>query len=161
MSVKCPSRAQRTGFMLMSDRAAQQRWVSSCMAAKPFALTAEPIDVAVIAKLRADYGDEDGSLLLGLIEAFVEETRALQQAAQAPAVGEHVQMSKAAHRLKSAAATLGATQVVTLCLTIEAAERAGDRTSAADALVSLMPAIVRARAVLRRIGNAAQTAAGA
>jgi HPt (histidine-containing phosphotransfer) domain-containing protein len=132
------------------------------MAAKPFALTAEPIDVAVIAKLRADYGDEDGSLLLGLIEAFVEETRALQQAVQAPAVGEQgVLMSKAAHRLKSAAATLGATQVVTLCLAIEAAERAGDRTSAADALVSLMPAIVRARAVLRRIAIAAQTAAGA
>jgi two-component system, sensor histidine kinase and response regulator len=132
------------------------------MAAKPFALTAEPIDVAVIAKLRADYGDEDGSLLLGLIDAFVEETRALQQAAQAPPVGgQSAPMSKAAHRLKSAAATLGATQVVTLCLTIEAAERAGDSAGAADALVSLMPAIVRARAVLRRIGNAAQSAPGA
>jgi HPt (histidine-containing phosphotransfer) domain-containing protein len=127
------------------------------MKAKPFVLTAEPIDMTVIAKLRADYGDEDGTLLVGLIEAFVDETRAMQQAAQVPATGEHgVLLSKAAHRLKSAAATLGAKQVVSLCLAIEAAERAGDRTSASDAAASLMPAIVRARAVLKRVANAAQ-----
>jgi HPt (histidine-containing phosphotransfer) domain-containing protein len=132
------------------------------MTARPFVLTAEPIDMTVIAKLRAEYGDEDGTLLIGLIEAFVDETRALQQAAQAPAVGEYgVLLSKAAHRLKSAAATLGARQVVTLCVALEAAERAGDKTSAADALVSLMPAIVRARAVLKRVANAAQAAPGA
>jgi HPt (histidine-containing phosphotransfer) domain-containing protein len=128
------------------------------MIEKPLVLATEPIDVSVIAKLRSDYQDEDGSFLLGLVEAFVEETRALQQATQADAVGDNgVLMAQAAHRLKSAAGTLGAHQVVTMCQQLEAAERAGDKTKATTLLAGLMPAIVRARAVLKRMAN---TAAG-
>jgi HPt (histidine-containing phosphotransfer) domain-containing protein len=123
---------------------------------KPLVLASEPVDMSVIAKLRSDYQDEDGSFLVGLVEAFVDETRALQQATQAHVVGEiGVLMAQAAHRLKSAAATLGAHQVVTMCQQLEAAERASDKARAASVLAGLLPAIVRARAVLKRISTAA------
>jgi HPt (histidine-containing phosphotransfer) domain-containing protein len=123
------------------------------------AVAADPIDVAVIAKLRSDYGDEDGSLLAELVEAFSEESRELQRATQGPDTGsEGVLLSQAAHRLKSAAGTLGAKHVVSFCQQIELAERAGDRTRSAQLLGQLMLAIVRARAVLKRIVTAAKTA---
>jgi len=120
------------------------------------AVASDPIDVAVIAKLRSDYGDEDGTLLAELVEAFSEESRALQRATQQPDTGsEGVLLSQAAHRLKSAAGTLGAKHVVSFCQQIEQAERAGDRTRSAQLLGQLMLAIVRARAVLKRIVTAA------
>jgi HPt (histidine-containing phosphotransfer) domain-containing protein len=126
------------------------------------AVASDPIDPAVIAKLRSDYGDEDGSLLTELVEAFAEESRALQRATQGPETGtEGVLLSQAAHRLKSAAGTLGAKHVVTFCQQIEAAERAGDRERSALLLGQLMPAIIRARAVLRRIAAAAKAAPSA
>ena len=108
----------------------------------------------MIAKLRADYGDEDGSLLAELVEAFAEESRALQRVTQESVRAEGLLLSQAAHRLKSAAATLGAKDVVLLCQQIEASERAGDNARSADLLAQLMPAIVRARAVLRRMVSA-------
>ena len=126
----------------------------------PPAVASDPIDPAVIAKLRADYGDEDGSLLAELVEAFAEESRALQRVTQESLGVEGMLLSKAAHRLKSAAGTLGAKHVVVFCQQIEAAERAGDKERAEQLLGQLMPAIVRARAVLRRIVNAAKPAAG-
>jgi HPt (histidine-containing phosphotransfer) domain-containing protein len=131
--------------------------VGGVAAAPTPAVASDPIDANVIAKLRSDYGDEDGTLLAELVEAFAEESRALQRATQeAPTGDQGVLMSQAAHRLKSAAGTLGARHVVTLCQKLEAAERAGNREVAADLLVGLMPAIVRARAALRRIVTAAR-----
>ncbi|HEX4351470.1 MAG TPA: Hpt domain-containing protein, partial [Polyangiales bacterium] len=122
----------------------------------------EPIDESVILKLRTDYGDEDGSLLVGLIEAFVDETRILQQATQVTENAEAgLRLAQVAHRLKSAAATLGARNVVRLCQALEVAERAGDKTSSSTALAGLMPAIVRARASLARIAKATESAKGA
>jgi HPt (histidine-containing phosphotransfer) domain-containing protein len=126
----------------------------------PTAVATDPIDPAVITKLRADYGDEDGSLLAELVEAFAEESRVLQRATQETAGVEGMLLSQAAHRLKSAAGTLGAKHVVSFCQQIEAAERAGDRERSAQLLGQLMPAIIRARAVLRRIVVAAKPTAG-
>lgn len=119
------------------------------------ALSNEPIDNAVIAKLREDYDDKDGSLLAGLVESFTEETRVMQRVSQSEGEGEAFALSKAAHRLKSAAGTLGAQQVVALCVQIEQAERSGDKPRALRLVNQLMLAIVRARAVLKRIVTAA------
>lgn len=132
---------------------------SSDSARKPAPVATDPIDAAVIAKLRADYGDEDGSLLAELVEAFAEESRALQRVTQEPVGAEGMLLSQAAHRLKSAAGTLGAKHVVSFCQQIEAAERAGDQKRSEELLGQLMPAIIRARAVLRRIVTAAAAAA--
>lgn len=106
------------------------------------------IDIAAIEKFRRDYDDADGTLLAQIVEAFFDEIRIFQEASRASAVA---QLARAAHRLKSVAATLGASQVVELCRRLETAAVNDRSTDAADILGQLLPALVRARVSLKRI----------
>ena len=115
----------------------------------------ERIDTAAIEKLRRDYDDADGTLLAELVESFCDEIRVFQHATRATGVSE---LARAAHRLRSVAATLGASQVVELCRRLETASKSGQSTDAADVLAHLLPALVRARVMLKRIVDASRSA---
>ena len=110
----------------------------------------QPIDMAAIEKLRRDYGDTDGTFLADLVEAFFDEIRVFHDAARST-VGGFAQLGQATHRLKGVAVTIGATQVAILCRQLEAAMQSGQDASAADALTALVPALIRARVMLKRI----------
>jgi HPt (histidine-containing phosphotransfer) domain-containing protein len=117
------------------------------------------IDLSALAQLQKDYDDQDGSMLAGLVEAFAEESRVMLRMTRENPGDELESVRKAAHRLKSAAATLGATQVAAMCRQLEAAARSGDVEQSNELLRTLPSAIIRARAVLARVVAGGQSKA--
>jgi HPt (histidine-containing phosphotransfer) domain-containing protein len=92
------------------------------------------IDQAVIVELREIMGND----FCVLIETF--ETDSTERMS---AIREHVDANKAelvrqvAHSFKGSAANLGASQLATLCQSLEAMGKAGDLTGAADRVQQL------------------------
>ena len=83
------------------------------------------IDVAVLARLRADLGGDD-DVMRELADAFLSQSpRLIEDARVAAAARAGDRLARAVHTLKSSAATLGATQLAHLARDLEADAMAG------------------------------------
>ena len=90
----------------------------------PAVAAPNPIDFATLDQLREQTGDDTGELICELVDAFqVEGEGGLAALRAAVGQGDPEAMAKAAHRLKSSAANLGARTMADLCASIE---NAGD-----------------------------------
>jgi HPt (histidine-containing phosphotransfer) domain-containing protein len=127
------------------------------------ARSCDSIDATVIAQLRKDYGDEDGSLLVDLIGAFEDEARVFLkvEAVAQPASTAKSPLAQAAHRLKSAAGTLGARKLVGFCQQLEAAERTRDTAQSSDVRIALEACLGRVRSALARFAAAIKASGAA
>lgn len=99
------------------------------------------IDQAILAQLEADTGQE---ALLGLIETYIEETKArLVRMSEQQAQFDFATLGREAHSLKSASKTFGALPLGVLAAELErsVAER---RSETAARLMKQIPAIGRA-----------------
>jgi len=109
------------------------------------------IDMRAIEQLQKDYSDADGSWIAQMIEAFVQEARELQGVIRSATVDSLPALRQAAHRLKSAAATVGATQLAAVCRELEVAAAAGDIPRIEQLKAGLASTVVRARGALVRV----------
>jgi HPt (histidine-containing phosphotransfer) domain-containing protein len=92
------------------------------------------LDAATLAELR----DESEELLLGLIDLFaVEAPKQLLALAAGVASRDRTQAERAAHTLKSTAATLGAFAMRDRALAAETAARAGELDAVSEMLGAL------------------------
>ena len=111
------------------------------------------IDMRAIEQLQKDYGDTDGSWIAQMIDAFVQEARELQGVIRGATAESLPALRQAAHRLKSAAATVGATQLAAVCRELEAAAAAGDIARIEQLKSGLASTVVRARGALVRVAS--------
>ncbi len=113
----------------------------------PPTLSAEPLDHAVLVKLREALGDT----INRAIEPFLEDMpRYLEEMDQAAAAGEADRLRRAAHAIKGAAGNMGARHLVAVARQIEALAESGEFNAACDLLA-------RARAEYTVVQQALQT----
>ncbi|HEV8335786.1 MAG TPA: response regulator [Candidatus Polarisedimenticolia bacterium] len=110
-----------------------------------------PLDVAIWDELReAGTADEDGFLRL-LVGKFLEEAPAcLAALSEASAGGDAAALGRAAHRLKGAAATLGATRMASMSMELEKLGRAGSVTGSQGWITLLEAELGRVRKALSK-----------
>lgn len=110
-------------------------------------VSTEPLDHAVLVKLREALGDT----INRAIEPFLEDMpRYLEEMDQAAATGEADRLRRAAHAIKGAAGNLGARHLVAVTRQIEALAESGQFNAACDLLA-------RARAEYTVVQQALQT----
>jgi HPt (histidine-containing phosphotransfer) domain-containing protein len=118
-------------------------------------MTAESIVPETLERLAASFGDgEEGwAFVRELIDAFLEDAP-VQLAAVRSAVeqGEAAEARRAAHTLKSNAATFGATSLTDVSRELEAAAARGELDGAAGLLEQAELEWERAGAALERVG---------
>lgn len=109
---------------------------------------AEVIDASQLEMLRRV--SPDGSLLRKVVDAFLVEMPAnLSALSDAVKLGDPPSVRQAAHRMRGAAANLGATAVAGLCAQLEQLALEGHLTAAPAILVGLGAELERAGVALR------------
>lgn len=110
------------------------RWVA---VAPPEAAPSRPhIDRATL----KEWVGDDPTAIAELIKRFVDSARvSVEDIKSAERKGDLAALASAAHRLKGAALTLGATALADIAARIEAAAKAGERAACADALSDIAP----------------------
>ncbi|MBW3651599.1 MAG: amino acid permease, partial [Actinobacteria bacterium] len=126
--------------------AALARWVQEARASAPpdqggQGASSEPrdevLDQSRVQVLRS-MGPADGSLLARVVDAFALDAPAqLAAICQAMASGDATGVHQGAHRLRGAAANVGAPTVARLCAELEAAGRSGTMASGRDLVEEL------------------------
>jgi HPt (histidine-containing phosphotransfer) domain-containing protein len=92
------------------------------------------LDMAALATLRDDVGG--GGSLARIVRLFLEQLDPQAEQIEAAAHGgDHAALARSAHRMRSSAATLGATAMADLLSELEAAARDGD-AAACDRLAT-------------------------
>jgi HPt (histidine-containing phosphotransfer) domain-containing protein len=119
---------------------------------RPGAATAEepsePIDRAVVARLTESMGGDEG-FVAELIDQFAVDAPGLVAAARAGLeAGDAGEVYRAAHTLKSNAATFGANELVDRSRRLEQAAKEGSLDDGADRLAEIEDALDRAVAAL-------------
>jgi signal transduction histidine kinase/DNA-binding response OmpR family regulator/HPt (histidine-containing phosphotransfer) domain-containing protein len=116
---------------------------------KPDALTsdgASSIDFAVLRRFAASMGDDDAAFVGELIDQFLVDGSGLVTAIQdGIETGDAAAVRRAAHTLKSNAATFGATDLAERCRAVEAAAKDGDLGGAATDAVTVADLFERVR----------------
>jgi CheY-like chemotaxis protein/HPt (histidine-containing phosphotransfer) domain-containing protein len=108
----------------------------------------EPIDRAVVARLTESMGGDEG-FVAELIDQFAVDAPGLVAAARAGLeAGDAGEVYRAAHTLKSNAATFGANQLVDRSRRLEQAAKDGSLDDGADRLAEIEDALDRAVAAL-------------
>ncbi|HEV8377185.1 MAG TPA: response regulator [Candidatus Polarisedimenticolia bacterium] len=109
------------------------------------------LDAGVLSDLREAGGEEEDGFLRMLVGKFLEEAPACiaclseaSNSADAPALG------KAAHRLKGAAATLGARRLAAICLEMETLGRGGSTRGSQELIARLEAELRRVRKALAK-----------
>jgi len=93
------------------------------------------IDPHVLDELKALGGEDDPGLLLELIDLFLADApRCLEEMDRGLATGDVKALERAAHKLKSSSANLGARTLSSLCLRMEESAR----TNQIDSLPRLL-----------------------
>lgn len=106
------------------------------------------IDPAGFARL-VDMAGGDTEFVAELIDTYLEDgERQLAEVKAAIAAGSAADAVRPAHSLKTGSANVGATQVATLCATLEADARAGSLAGADARLASIRSWFERGRAEL-------------
>jgi DNA-binding response OmpR family regulator len=109
----------------------------------------EPIDRAVLSRLSASMGGDD-EFVAELIDQFLADAPGYMAAArEALANGDAEAVRRAAHTLKSNAATLGANELADSSRELEARAATGSMEGGADRLVAMERALDRAVTALR------------
>lgn len=114
------------------------------------ALPPRPIEESVLSQLRIDFGDDDGSLTVGLIDAFAESADTFELASALPESFEPSTLAQQAQRLRGAALMVGAQQVARLCQELELASHSSDRERLDQLNAELTVAISAANEALAR-----------
>jgi CheY-like chemotaxis protein/HPt (histidine-containing phosphotransfer) domain-containing protein len=110
----------------------------------------EPVDEDVLARLAASVGN-DRAFVSGLIGQFTSDAPELLGAARAAAgVGDAAELRRAAHTLKSNAATFGASELTAQSRALEKAAKAGDLDGAAARIDGLERELDRVSRALAR-----------
>ncbi|MEZ6186568.1 MAG: Hpt domain-containing protein [Planctomycetota bacterium] len=105
-----------------------------------------PLDLELLAELRAGAAPGESDLVSELIDMFVADApRLLERAREALAAGDVLAAGRAAHALKGNAASLGAGPLAAACNEVERQARAGE----APRLEPLERALERALEVVR------------
>jgi CheY-like chemotaxis protein len=109
-----------------------------------------PVDPKVIARLAASFGDQGAESVGGLIDTFLEHApdhlATLRAAIERDDASE---VRRAAHTLKSNAATFGANTLEEMCRTLEAKAKAGGLDGGADLLAAVEREMARVESALR------------
>ena len=113
------------------------RTTSASVAQAPQSASAEAIDLAVLTEVVGDNIEAHHRLLRTYVDALPETLDIIQQACNA---GNHDQLGEYAHRLKSSSSSLGATQLASLCQTLELACREGREVDIKASVPQLQPA---------------------
>ena len=115
--------------------------------AAPRAVEDGPVDRTVLARLAEGSGG-DADFVAELIEQFVADAPSLATAArEGMEAGDLVTARRAAHTLKTNAATFGAHRLVEICRDLEAAAKRGsldDARPLVDAMISELDAALQA-----------------
>jgi CheY-like chemotaxis protein len=108
-----------------------------------------PVDAAVLARLAESMGGDD-AFVAELIDQFVTDSPALVAAAQKGLeAGDADEVRRAAHTLKSNAATFGANELADRSSRLEAAAKTGDLEDGLDRLEAIVEELGRVHAALR------------
>ena len=108
-----------------------------------------PVDAAVLARLAESMGGDD-AFVAELIDQFVTDSPALVAAAQKGLeAGDADEVRRAAHTLKSNAATFGANELADRSSRLEAAAKTGDLEDGLDRLEAIDEELGRVHAALR------------
>ena len=109
-----------------------------------------PISLAILARLRDETGDEDGSLIRELVDVFCEDAEeSFKRLMEYSETGDAYTLSREAHRIKSGAANMGALHMATLCNEVEHLAGAGNIAAARLRLLEIQEELPRACAGLR------------
>ncbi|HEX4733662.1 MAG TPA: Hpt domain-containing protein [Thermoleophilaceae bacterium] len=107
------------------------------------------MDIAAIDVLRKTVGD-DSAFLAEITASFLEDSGAQLEQLRAAAEGDDAATTRrAAHTLKSNAATFGLTEVEALCRELEQRASEGDMAGAADSVAAIGAALQEGHAALR------------
>jgi HPt (histidine-containing phosphotransfer) domain-containing protein len=108
------------------------------------------VDVAALAALRDDVG---GSVALArIVRLFLEQLDPQAEQIEAAArAGDHAGLARTAHRMRSSAATLGATAMADLLSDLETAARDGDAAACDRLAAALAAQVASTRASLERL----------
>ncbi len=107
------------------ERCAQQP-AAPAAAPDPTEMAEPPVDWDVLAQLQADLGDDDGTIVIEVIEMFLDDApQQLDRMRQALAAAAAHDLRQAAHTLKSTAASVGAQALAACCGAIEELARDG------------------------------------
>jgi GAF domain-containing protein/DNA-binding response OmpR family regulator/anti-sigma regulatory factor (Ser/Thr protein kinase) len=118
------------------------------------------VDAAVLDRLAESMGGDD-AFVAELIEQFVSDSPALVDAARTGlANGDAEEVRRAAHTLKSNAATMGANELADRSRRLELAAKAGELDGGASAVEAVAEELERVHAALR-VGPAGETAQSA
>jgi HPt (histidine-containing phosphotransfer) domain-containing protein len=99
----------------------------------------EPIDAAVLARLRSHFDARESTLFNDLIALFISElTRRLSAIRTATARADAKGMAAAAHVLRGSSMLVGALTMAELCLGIELAARSADAIAQVQAVLPLL-----------------------
>jgi signal transduction histidine kinase/CheY-like chemotaxis protein/HPt (histidine-containing phosphotransfer) domain-containing protein len=121
---------------------------SAAVAGSAPAASNGPIDVSALTRLSEGTGG-DPDFVTELIDQFIEESPALIEAARAGLVGEDAdEVRRAAHTLKSNAATFGAHELSAACAALEDAAKRGDLEGGAAMLDAIARDLETVRATL-------------
>ena len=113
--------------------------------------TEQDLDQEVVRHLLADLGDPTGAILPELLANFRSQTTTLNaKLCAAAAVGNHLQVERAAHNLKGQALTLGFARFASLAKDLEAAAKAGDTSTCQRLSRDLADVQIRAEQALMR-----------
>jgi HPt (histidine-containing phosphotransfer) domain-containing protein len=106
-------------------------------------------DPAAIDRLRRAFGDEGPGIVAELVATFLAESPArLEALGQGVAAGDRAGVRRAAHSLRSGAATLGAVDLASVCRVVEGLGEAGELSAAADLVPAVEAEYGRARVAL-------------
>jgi len=109
-----------------------------------------PISLAILARLREETGDKDGSLIRELVDVFCEDAEeSFKRFMEYAEAGDAYALSREAHRVKSGAANMGALHLATLCNEVEHLAEAGNMVTAKLRLLEIQDELPRACAGLR------------
>jgi HPt (histidine-containing phosphotransfer) domain-containing protein len=112
------------------------------------------LDPAAIDRLVLAFGEEGRSVVAELVDTFLAEAPSrLEALRHGIASGDPREVHRAAHSLKSGAATLGASDLADVCREVEARGGAGDVAGAAVLVPAVETGYVAARqALLEAVG---------
>ena len=83
-----------------------------------------PIDAKVIAEFKTMVGDNTGAILVEIIDCYLEDAPTyIKNIAKAISQNDAAELRQASHTLKSSSATLGATNLATICQELETLSR--------------------------------------
>jgi signal transduction histidine kinase/FixJ family two-component response regulator len=121
--------------------------------------TDDVIDPTAVSRLREELGSRGPAVIGQLLATFFEKSPVLLAGlSHALGRGEQPEARRAAHNLKSNAATLGAIRLSAVCKEVEARVTAGDLAAARALLPGVEQELARATEALRPLDSSVQSA---